>query len=101
MPLRGNLLCFTEILAAIIKLLFLGYMTLYEFITLPEVEQAEVTWRGEFLMTRNEIGHTIPLYKVDCFYVEVYYNKFTNEIDGFSHFSSGAKLEPYFTHRMN
>ena len=76
-------------------------MTLYDFIALPEGGQAEATWQGDFLMTRNEIGHTIALYKVDRFYVEVYYNKFTNEIDGFSPFSTKDKLALYFARQKN
>lgn len=76
-------------------------MTLHEFIALPEGGQANATWQGDFLMTRNEIGHTIALYKVDTFYVEVYYNKFTNEIDGFSPFTSKGKLGMYFTRQLN
>lgn len=76
-------------------------MTLYEFIELPEDGQAEATWQGNFLMTRNEIGHTIALYKVDTFYVEVYYNKFTNEIDGFSPFTFRTKLGLYFSRQLN
>jgi hypothetical protein len=61
-------------------------VSLYEFIVLSEQEQAEVTWQGEYFLSREEREHTIMLYKVYVFYVEVYYNNTTNEIERFNPF---------------
>lgn len=45
-------------------------MTLYEFIALDEMEQAEAVWL-EHLLFQEDFEHRILLYQVDEFYVEV------------------------------
>jgi hypothetical protein len=72
-------------------------MTLYKFQLLPLREQAEITWQGAFLMSRIEKKHSIMLYKVNSFYVEVYYSNASNEIIEFCPFSSQKRLDLYFS----
>jgi hypothetical protein len=52
----------------------LATTTLYNFQFLPLRDQAEIIIRqSAFLMSRTEKKDSIMLYKVDSFYVEVYY----------------------------
>ena len=83
------------------QLLYLVGMSLYEFIALAEHEQAEVTWQGEFCMTRDDLTHTIALYKVHQFYVEVFYNNATNEIERLNPFIAKKRLTLYFHFQQN
>jgi hypothetical protein len=76
-------------------------MTLYQFRLLSKNKQAEAVWQGEFFLLRETIKHTILLYKVDSFYVEVYYNNDSNVIEKFNSFSSKKRLELYFHLQMN
>ena len=76
-------------------------MTLYEFRTLPEHEQAEVVWQGQFFLTRTDRKHTVLLYKVHDFYVEVYYEDESNELVKFNPFSSKDRLKVYFSLQAN
>ncbi len=46
-------------------------MTLYDFIALDEMEQAEAVWNGVFIADRKDQEHRILLYQVNSFYVEV------------------------------
>lgn len=76
-------------------------MTLHQFKLLPKNKQVEAVWEGEFFLLRETIKHTILLYKVDGFYVEVYYSNESNEIEKFNPFSSRKRLELYFHLQMN
>lgn len=58
-------------------------MTLHQFKMLDEMEQAEAIWAGVHLNQRDDGTHTILLYKIDEFYVEVYYHKQFNAIRKF------------------
>jgi hypothetical protein len=80
---------------------YIGTMTLYNFQFLPLREQAEITYQGAFLMSRIEKKHSIMLYKVNDFYVEVYYSNASNEIIEFYPFTSQKMLELYFNLRLN
>jgi hypothetical protein len=62
---------------------------------LDEAKQAEATWNGEFIADRVDQEHTILLYQVDDFYVEVYYHQDDNVIKRFRSFSSIEQLIPY------
>jgi hypothetical protein len=58
-------------------------MTLEQFNRSDEMEQAEAIWNGVQVDQRDDGTHTILLYKIDNFYVEVYYHKEYNVIRKF------------------
>jgi len=70
-------------------------MTLDEFNTLDEMEQAEAVWDGVFVADREDEEHKILLYQIDSFYVEVFYHKQHNVLKKFSAFSSINQLDIY------
>jgi len=70
-------------------------MTLYQFNGLSENEQAEIVWSSSHIGERFDENHTILLYQIDGFYVEVFYHRDDNEIKRFRSFSSVNQLEPY------
>ena len=71
-------------------------MTLYQFNLLNEIQQAEMLWEnGVHIGEREEGEHTIVLYQIDGFYVEVFYHRGLNEIKRFRSFSSVDQLMPY------
>ena len=55
-------------------------MTLYQFRALDELEQWQVVWDIEPMLTRTEAGYRYDLYQVDAFYVEVKYRLPNNRI---------------------
>ncbi len=75
-------------------------MTLYQFLALDEMEQAEAIWEGVHIAEREDEEHRILLYQIDSFYVEVFYHKEYNIIRRFRSFSSVNLLEPYLS-RIN
>ncbi len=50
-------------------------MTIYEFISLDEMEQSEAIWNAVQIGEREDMEHTIKLFQIDKFYVEVFVNK--------------------------
>ena len=58
-------------------------MTLNQFIQLDEMEQAEAIWKGKQVAQRTDDQHDILLYKIDGFFVEIYYHRNFNIIRGF------------------
>ena len=71
-------------------------MTLYQFNLLNEIQQAEMLWEnGVHIGERKKEEHTIVLYQIDGFYVEVFYHRGLNEIKRFRSFSSVDQLMPY------
>jgi hypothetical protein len=70
-------------------------MTLYEFKTLSDFEQAEAVWNGTFIAHREDGFFRVLLYQIDSFYVEVYYHKTANVILRFRSFTTTRLLEPY------
>ena len=70
-------------------------MTLYQFIALDEMEQAEAVWEGTFIADREDNEHKILLYQIDSFYVEVYYHTELNVVRKYRPFSSINQLKPY------
>ena len=74
-------------------------MTLDQFNRLDEMEQTEAIWSGKHINQRDDGTHSILLYKIDDFYVEVYYHKQYNVIRKFEALS-GDQLMLY-TDRNN
>ncbi len=70
-------------------------MTLYQFNALDEMEQQEAVWSGTHIGERFDQEHSILLYQIDNFYVEVFYHREHNVIRRFRSFSSVTQLEPY------
>lgn len=70
-------------------------MTLYQFNLLNETEQAEAVWSGVHFGERQDEEHSILLYQVDSFYVEVYYHSENNVVSRMRGFSSTEQLTPY------
>ena len=71
-------------------------MTLFEFKHLTEVGQAEVLQeQGVHIATRDSLFHTLVLYQIDSFYVEVVYHRLENKIIKIRSFLSTYALEPY------
>lgn len=74
-------------------------MTLHQFRWLSEMEQAEAIWSGVHVNERDDGIHTILLYKIDSFYVEVYYHKQYNVIRKFEAFDESQLM--LYTDRKN
>ena len=71
-------------------------MTLYQSNLLNETQQAESLWEnGVHIGEREDFPHTVALYQMDSFYVEVFYHRQLNAIKRFRSFSSTDQLEPY------
>lgn len=70
-------------------------MTQYQFNGLSASEQAEIVWSGTHIGERFDEKHSILLYQIDSFYVEVFYHRDDNAIKRFRSFSSVNQLEPY------
>jgi hypothetical protein len=65
---------------------------------LDETEQAEMVWASSNIGQRLDDEHTILLYQVDSFYVEVYYHREKNMVSKMRSFSNPDQLEPYTMH---
>lgn len=73
-------------------------MTLYDFITMDEMEQAEAVWSGVHVADRDDGEHLILLYQIngkESFYVEAYYHKEYNVLRKFRPFKSMELLDLY------
>ena len=70
-------------------------LTLYDFNALDDNGKAEAVWSGTFLADRFDGAHTIQLYAVSNFYVEVFYDQEANRIVAFRSFNSRNALTPY------
>jgi hypothetical protein len=70
-------------------------MTLYQFNSMDEMEQAEAVWSGTHIGDRQDELHNILLYQIDAFYVEAYYHREHNELVRFRSFASVEHLAPY------
>jgi hypothetical protein len=67
-----------------------------EFNTLQELDQADTAWnKGVLLAERVEGFHSISLYQLDGFYIEVTRHTHFNVIIKVSSFRDTAHLEPY------
>jgi hypothetical protein len=71
-------------------------LTLYDFNGMDEKEQAEAVFtQGTFIDDRDEDGLKVQLYRLDSFYVEVFYNQKDNKITRYRSFNSPGQLAPY------
>ncbi|MEZ2338363.1 hypothetical protein AB6735_22135 [Mucilaginibacter sp. RCC_168] len=73
-------------------------LTLDDFNTLNEFEQAEAIWQGTFLADREENGLIVRLYSLNNFYAEVFYDAHVNKILRLTAFDKITQLGPYFAH---
>lgn len=62
---------------------------------MDEMEQQEAIWEGTFVGNREDGEHKIALYKIDAFYVEVYYHKEYNVIRKYRPFDDTESLAVY------
>ena len=73
-------------------------MTLYQFNSLDETQQANVLWEyGVHISERPSKYYNLILYQLDGFYVEVWYHPEENSIKRLRSFSSTDQLEPYLS----
>jgi hypothetical protein len=72
-------------------------MTIYEFLALDEIEQAEAVWAGVMIADRIEGEHRLILYQLDSFYIEIWYNMEDNEIQKVRSFENTEQLQPYLS----
>ena len=70
-------------------------MTLFEFDTSHEIEQAEAIWRGSIISNREDNGYLILLYRINNFYVEAYYDTEYNTLHKFKSYACIDKLVHY------
>jgi hypothetical protein len=70
-------------------------MTLYDFNLLSEREKDIALKEAVMLADREETNHTIYLYQLFSFYVEVHFHKGDPSLSFLRSFSSVDQLEPY------
>jgi len=71
-------------------------MTHHEFNKLSLAQQADIVWNcGTFIAERQEENHTIMLYQIEGFYVEVFYSRNKRRIPATRSFTSTYLLQPY------
>ena len=71
-------------------------MNLYRFLKLDETQQTEILWyNGVQIGRRKDEEHTILLYQVESFYVEVFYNRKEKIIKKYRCFEQVDQLAPY------
>lgn len=71
-------------------------MNLYQFNYYDLNRRAEIVWRnGSYLSVRHDGGHSVVLYHMGEFFVEVYYSPEDNQVKTVRGFKSKAYLEPY------
>jgi hypothetical protein len=73
-------------------------MTSYEFKSLDLNEQAVALLEGIYLEIRFEGEHTVQLYSLNDFYVEVYYSPKGNRIIKLVSFRSTKLLDPFLSY---
>ena len=70
-------------------------MSIGEFRTLDEMEKKEAIWEGTHIGTRYDEHHSILLFQIDSFYVEVFYHRQLQVIRRYIPFTSIKHLAPY------
>lgn len=71
-------------------------MNLLQFRALPKDKQAQFTkQKGVYLFCRTTKYALVKLYQVDCFYVELYYDKKMAFISIVNSFDTTERLQPY------
>ena len=74
-------------------------MTRYHFNLLDEGEKARlIREKGVQVGTREDTFHTVRLYQIDGFYVELYHHNHFNVITRMQSFSNTQHLQPYLAH---
>jgi hypothetical protein len=76
-------------------------MTLYDFIVMKPKGKIGALKNGRFLALREDEDHQVILYKVNDFYVEVYYHLDSNSIERIRPFKTTWRLQAYFSDRLN
>lgn len=77
-------------------------LELYAFNCLEENEQFKYLWNtGTFITSRTENKHTVALYDLHYFYVEVKYDAVSNHIDGIRSSKTLDLIEPYFNEHLS
>ena len=72
-------------------------MTLYQFLQLNDLEQANAVWdEGKFLAHRVDEMNDYALYEIGDFFIEVTYTAHQNKILTFKPFKSMRLLEKYW-----
>lgn len=72
-------------------------MTLYEFLQLNPLEQANAIWDiGTFLAHRTDGVNDYALYEIGDFFIEVTYSNQDNKFLTFKPFKTMRLLEPYW-----
>lgn len=71
-------------------------MTINQFDVLTEEQQGNVLWeKGVHIATKETLDHTLAIYQIDNFYVEVYYDWSSNYVKRFRSFDSPSRLQSY------
>ncbi len=76
----------------------LSMLSLEEFNTLNQVDQAEAIGAGTFLADREENGLVVRLYNLGTFYGEAFYDAHTNKVLRVKAFDTTSRLVPYLAH---
>jgi len=85
-----------------VRALCLNYTCLNDGMTLQQfrccskyVQQQLVRHQGTFLLERKSMDWNVLLFQLDAFYVEVYYQRKTQEVELLKSFEDTDELEPY------
>ena len=71
-------------------------MEISEFRELHQDDQAQTAWEyGEHIATRITLLHTVSLWQIEGFYVEIFYNQADQKIEKIRSFRSTILLTPY------
>ena len=71
-------------------------MDLYQFRELDQEDQAQTAWEyGEHIATRITLLHTVSLWQIEGFYVEIFYIKYRRVVHHIGFSESIDILDPY------
>jgi hypothetical protein len=71
-------------------------LTLYDFNGMDEHAQPEAVFKeGIYVDSRDEENLKVQLYRLDNFYVEVYYDPKENKVTRYRSFKSPGQFAPY------
>ena len=71
-------------------------MDVYQFRELDEDDQAQTAWQyGEHIATRMTLLHTVSLWQIEGFYVEIFFNQADQKIEKLRSFRTTILLTPY------
>jgi hypothetical protein len=80
---------------------YIATMTLHDFMVMDRSDKARAARTGNFLSLREDEDHQKVLYKVNNFFVEVYYHLDSNAIERIRPFKTTWRLRAYFSDRLN